>query len=120
MNNEQQNDWLATILYNPDKDFANFKAAGLDASNTTLGSRDSYLDIPAVQEQFKDSEGNFDKKAFDQFYDSANRTYNTFVQDDLEDKFLHKLVTSPLDIFLIVNQQLVLHCLLYKKYLILR
>lgn len=99
MNNEQQNDWLATILYNPDKDFANFKAAGLDASNTTLGSRDSYLDIPAVQEQFKDSEGNFDKKAFDQFYDSANRTYNTFVQDDLEDKFLHKLVTSPLDIF---------------------
>lgn len=99
MNNEQQNDWLATILYNPDKDFANFKAAGLDASNTTLGSRDSYLDIPAIQETFKDSEGNFDKKAFDQFYDSANRTYNTFVQDDLEDKFLHKLVTSPLDIF---------------------
>lgn len=99
MNNEQQNDWLATILYNPDKDFANFKAAGLNASNTTLGTRESYLDIPAVQEQFKDSEGNFDKKLFDQFYDSANRTYNTFVQDDLEDKFLHKVVSSPLDIF---------------------
>ena len=31
--------------------------------------------IPAVQEQFKDSEGNFDKKAFDQFYDSMCRRH---------------------------------------------
>nr|DAW84455.1 MAG TPA: DNA-binding protein [Caudoviricetes sp.] len=99
MNNEQQNDWLATILYNPDKDYRNFKSAGLNASNTTLKSREEYLDIPAIQQQFKDSEGNFDRKTFDQFYDSANRTYNTFVQDDLEGKFLHKMVTSPLDLF---------------------
>ena len=26
MENVQQNDWFATILYNPDKDFKNFKA----------------------------------------------------------------------------------------------
>ena len=42
MENVQQNDWFATILYNPDKDFKNFKEAGLDAANTGLKDRESY------------------------------------------------------------------------------
>ena len=41
MENVQQNDWFATILYNPDKDFKNFKEAGLDAANTGLKDRES-------------------------------------------------------------------------------
>lgn len=98
MENVQQNDWLATILYNPDKDYRNFKEAGLNAANTGLKDRESYKDIEAVQEQFKDSEGKFDENLYNQFYDSAVRTYNTFVQDDLEDNFLQKITKSPLDI----------------------
>ena len=69
MENVQQNDWFATILYNPDKDFKNFKEAGLDAANTGLKDRESYKDIQAVQDQFKDAEGNFDEKLYNQFYD---------------------------------------------------
>lgn len=98
MENVQQNDWFATILYNPDKDFKNFKEAGLDAANTGLKDRESYKDIQAVQDQFKDAEGNFDEKLYNQFYDSAVRTYNTFVQGNIEDTFLRNMVKSPLDI----------------------
>lgn len=98
MENVQQNDWFATILYNPDKDFKNFKEAGLDATNTGLKDRESYKDIQAVQDQFKDAEGNFDEKLYNQFYDSAVRTYNTFVQGNIEDTFLRNMVKSPLDI----------------------
>lgn len=98
MENVQQNDWLATILYNPDKDYRNFKEAGLNAANTGLKDRETYKDIEAVQEQFKNSEGEFDENLYNQFYDSAVRTYNTFVQDDLEDNFLQKITKSPLDI----------------------
>lgn len=98
MENVQQNDWFATILYNPDKDFKNFQEAGLDAANTGLKDRESYKDIQAVQDQFKDAEGNFDEKLYNQFYDSAVRTYNTFVQGNIEDKFLRNMVKSPLDI----------------------
>ena len=72
-----------------------------------------------MQDQFKDAEGNFDEKLYNQFYDSAVRTYNTFVQGNIEDTFLRNMVKSPLDILSDRSTPSQNLCLLYKKYLIL-
>lgn len=83
---EQKNDWLATLFLNPDKGTENFIAAGLNSSNTVMYNKDYYQNIDQIKQKFSDAEGNFDQEAFDQYYDSAVRTYNKFVNNDLNNK----------------------------------
>ena len=97
-NNNKTNDWFVTLLFNPDKNYDNFKQSGLDGNNTGLQDRSFYKNTNKVQEAFKDDKGNFSEVAFNQFYDSAQRTYNKFVQDDLETDFLKDYKASSMDI----------------------
>ena len=98
VNNNKTNDWFTTLLFNPDKNYDNFKQAGLDGNNTGLQDRGFYRNTNKVQDTFKDDKGNFNEVAFNQFYDSAQRTYNKFVQNDLETNFLKDYKASSMDI----------------------
>lgn len=49
-------------------------------------NKDYYQNIDQIKQKFSDAEGNFDQEAFDQYYDSAVRTYNKFVNNDLNNK----------------------------------
>ena len=71
VNNNKTNDWFTTLLFNPDKNYDNFKQAGLDGNNTGLQDRGFYRNTNKVQDTFKDDKGNFNEVAFNQFYDSA-------------------------------------------------
>ena len=83
---EQKNDWLATLFLNPDKGSESFSASGVNAENTIMYDKDYYESVPQIKQKFSDAEGNFDQKAFDQYYDSAVRTFNKFVNNDLSNK----------------------------------
>lgn len=83
---EQKNDWLATLFLNPNKGTENFIAAGLNSSNTVMYDKDYYQNIDQIKQKFSDADGNFNQEAFDQYYDSAVRTYNKFVNNDLNNK----------------------------------
>ena len=80
---ENKNDWFATIFLNPTKDIDSFVAAGLTSDNTVIYDKDYYKSIDAVKQKFTDTNGVFDENAFDKFYDSTLRTYNSFIQDSL-------------------------------------
>lgn len=94
----QNNDWLATLMFNPDKDINNLKTAGLTPDNTKLKSKEYYLDLPEIKESFKTEAGDFDSQSFDQYYNSALRLYNNFVSDELNDKLFNDYIYSPIDL----------------------
>ena len=87
---ENKNDWFATIFLNPTKDIDSFVAAGLTSDNTVIYDKDYYKSIDAVKQKFTDTNGVFDENAFDKFYDSTLRTYNSFIQDSLIGKNVSK------------------------------
>lgn len=82
---EKQNDWLATIFFNPDKGTDSFRDAGLTPDNTIMYDKEHYQNIKAIQDKFT-IDGQFDQDKFDKYYDSALRTYNSFINDDLINK----------------------------------
>lgn len=81
-NNKQQYDWFAALVQNPDLMLNDFKALGVTPDNSTFKSRNDYESLPQVQEAFKDAQGKFDKKAFDQFYDNALLLYNNYATNE--------------------------------------
>lgn len=83
---------VSNTILNPDKGTENFIAAGLNSSNTVMYNKDYYQNIDQIKQKFSDAEGNFDQEAFDQYYDSAVRTYNKFVNNDLNNKMLEKTI----------------------------
>lgn len=95
----KNNDWFATLLFNPDKDINNLKVAGITPENTGLKDREAYINIPEVKEVFKTQDGQFDSKAFNQYYDSALKIYNKFVADDVNEHLFADYVYSPLNLW---------------------
>lgn len=93
----ERNDWFATLLFNPTKDYDNFKDAGLNSTNTFLKSKAEYLEIPEVQERFKTPDGEFHQAAFDTYYNKAVQTYNNFIAGDTQDNFLTEFSASIFD-----------------------
>lgn len=84
------NDWVAAQMNAPvGVSSADFYANGITPENTEIHSRDYYKNIPQVQEAFSKN-GELDEVAFNQFYDSALRTYNEFSNE----KFLEDYVKT--------------------------
>lgn len=80
--NNKEFDLLASLVYNPDLGISDFKKLGITPDNLELKSRSDYENLPQVKEAFKDESGNFDKKAFDKFYDNALLVYNNYSVDE--------------------------------------
>lgn len=94
----RKNDWIAVQLNAPqDVTVADIFASGINASNTGIKDPDYYKNIPQVQNQFSNENGEFDEKAFNQFYESALRSYNEFADEDFLDNYIKSVERSPYD-----------------------
>ena len=65
----KENDWLVSLLENPEAQINDFYEAGFSEKNTGIQDRDFYKSKTYIQEKFVNEEGAFDETQFDQFYD---------------------------------------------------
>ena len=90
----KKNDWLATIINQPDFSINDMYTNGITPSNTEMKTRDYYKNIPAVIEQFSEN-GKFDENKFNNFYQSSLIMYNKFSNDVFENSLLEEHEFSP-------------------------
>jgi len=77
------NDWIATILYNNPQSLDDMVAHGITPENTDIQNIDYYKNNDAIKEnEAFQTDGNFDETKFDNFYDSALNMYNQFSEED--------------------------------------
>lgn len=93
-----QNDWLALFMFNKGLEVDKLPNLGITASNTDLKPKDDYMNIPEVQERFKNKDGSFDQDAFDKYYDGALKTYNEFVSDEFDKELVDEYIYAPYDL----------------------
>ena len=86
--NVKEFDWLASLVKNPDLGIDDFKKIGINPDNAELKSKSDYENLPQVKEAFKDNNGNFDKEAFNKFYDNALWLYNNYATAEYTPKAL--------------------------------
>ena len=78
-----KNDWIVANLNNPDFTVSDFQnIADMSTSNTQMLSKDQYLksDFIKSNEAFKDEQGRFSQKKFDNFYNSAAKSFQDFLR----------------------------------------
>ena len=99
----RQNDMFMSMLANPQASFDTVVTVGLTAANTSLQDKNTYINNKYVQDQFKDSEGKFDRAAFDKAYDTAKVYYNALgaanYQESLKKQAVYHRddIMAPLD-----------------------
>ena len=85
----KQNDWIVATLNNPDftaTDFKNILDLSLD--NTQLLSKDEYMKSSFITENPNfQTDGAFDKKKFEDFYNYQISKFNDFSQESLIDNY---------------------------------
>lgn len=91
---KKENDWFATNLFNPTLGENDFRDQGLNEKNTGLQPKDYYKNKPEVEEIFKNDKGEFDENKFDNFYNTALVSYNTFVKEDTKSDYIKQLETT--------------------------
>lgn len=88
----RQNDIFMSMLANPQASFDNIVTVGLTAANTSLQDRSTYANNKYVQEQFTNSDGDFDKVAFNKAYDTAKLYYNNLANANFEESMKKQTV----------------------------
>lgn len=88
----KENDIVLNMLANPKFTLEDFQAVGLNSDNTGLQSEDKYLQSDKIKSvsAFQDSNGQFDKNKFHNFYQSAGQFYNQMSNDDYEKAILEQ------------------------------
>lgn len=102
---DRKNDWFATLLNIEDKPEITenvLYANGITPDNTGIKDRDYYKNVPQVQERFT-KDGKFDESAYNQYYDSALRSYNQYSNTDFTNRLLDAFGTSKYDINILSN-----------------
>jgi hypothetical protein len=92
----KQNDWLATILYQPEMSLDELNSVGITIDNTELQNRDYYKNIDSVKNAFQVN-GVFDEKAYNTFYDQALLLYNEYANKSTANDFIDTYKYDPLD-----------------------
>ena len=92
----KKNDWVATMLFNQPSSLDEVVANGITPENTGIQSKDYYKNIDAVQQTFTQN-GKFDEVSFDNFYNSALKTYNEFSDKDWTEKLVNEMAKDPFD-----------------------
>ena len=93
----KKNDWVATMLFNQPSSLDEVVANGITPENTGIQTKDYYKNIDAVQQTFTKDDGKFDEVAFDNFYNSAVKTYNKFSEEDWIQKLVKEMDKDPFD-----------------------
>lgn len=101
----KENDIILNMLANPKFTLEDFQAVGLNSDNTGLQSEDKYLESDKIKSisAFQDSNGQFDKNKFHNFYQAAGQFYNQMSNDDYEQAVLKQAQFSKDNIW--VNPQ---------------
>lgn len=88
----KENDIILNMLANPKFTLEDFQAVGLNSNNTGLQSEDKYLQSDKIKSvsAFQDSNGQFDKNKFHNFYQNAGQFYNQMSNDDYEKAILEQ------------------------------
>lgn len=94
---EKQNDLFATLLYQPNLSLEDLNSLNITPDNTGLKSKDDYKNIKDVQKFFTNDEGNFDEKAYSNFYDSVLGVYNNYIDKKLTEKIGNNYTFDPFD-----------------------
>ena len=91
----KQNDWVLETLQNPTFTQEDFRSIGIDATNTSIYSKDKYINSPLIQQmpQFQ-TNGNFDVAKFTDFYDNVSKSYQDMAQTTYLDKQSDKAIFS--------------------------
>lgn len=79
------NDWVATMLSNPNQTVDSLIDSGINSQNTQLASKDDYRDTKKIQQMFTDQNGKFSESDFDKFYDQAQHSYNAMSMKTFND-----------------------------------
>ena len=88
----RQNDIFMSMLANPQASFDNIVTVGLTAANTSLQDRSTYANNKYVQEQFTNSDGDFDKVAFNKAYDTAKLYYNNLANANFKESMKRQTI----------------------------
>lgn len=89
MTNSKENDWLLNRASNPTFSISDFKAVGLDATNTSLEDASVYKNIPQIRDNpaFQ-TDGKFDEAKFDSIYKYMAETYNQLADESYQEDIL--------------------------------
>lgn len=82
---QKENDLVLNLLGNKNFSAADFKAVGLNATNTSLLDEETYKSSKQIQDAFQHEDGTFDNEAFHTFYENAQLTYNMLATDTFDD-----------------------------------
>ena len=93
----KKNDWIATLMFQPEATLNDFYANNISPDNTTIQSQDYYKNIPQIQETFVKEDGTFDENQFNDFYNQSLQLYNVFASTDYNDKILDTFEYDPWD-----------------------
>lgn len=105
----KENDIILNMLANPKFTLGDFQAVGLNSDNTGLQSEDKYLQSDKIKSvsAFQDSNGQFDKNKFHNFYQSAGQFYNQMSNDDYEKAILEQAQYSKDNIWVNPKKRIV-------------
>ena len=90
----KQNDWLVANINNPTYDSQDFRyISGLTLDNTQMLSKEDYLksDFIRNNEAFKDQNGSFDEKIFQDIYEQAAQKFSDFSAEDEVDNYQYSM-----------------------------
>lgn len=94
----KQNDWFLEVMSNPTFSNTEFKAVGLDATNSSLEDKEVYENNPKIRAKFMKN-GVFDKDTFNATYNKAIYMYNTLAEDTYDSDMERYLSFSENNIF---------------------
>jgi hypothetical protein len=80
----QSADWMSVQLQAPDKSLADIYSMGVDPNSTTLQDKNFYKGTKKIQSMFTQPNGQFDDKAFNQFYNNAAQSFNNYQKGDFD------------------------------------
>lgn len=100
MTNSKENDWLLNRVSNPTFSISDFKAVGLDATNTSLEDASVYKNIPQIQDNpaFQ-TDGKFDEAKFDNIYKYMAETYNQLADESYQEDIVSQATFHRDNIF---------------------
>ena len=87
----EKRDWFGLYYQNQNANYTDFLQNGIVPSDVVLNDKDTYKKNDKIIQAFTDNEGKFNEGAFDNFYNQALSSYNTFAQGNFKDTKLPEL-----------------------------
>ena len=88
---EEKRDWFGLYYQNQNANYTDYLQNGISPKDVILQDKDSYKKNDKIVQAFTDNEGKFNNEAFDNFYNQALTSFNTFSQGDFKDTKLPEI-----------------------------